>query len=269
MSIKQSIPLTSIPNARELGGYMTIDGRKVKDGVLLRTASLHGISDQDIRILTDSYHVQHIVDFRMEMELSKAEDPSVPGASYHHLDVIDMSAMDFKDEPAPDMTKLDMMQIIEFSLQSGMMNENMYIGFLSNEMGKRAYSEFFRILLGADPERAVLWHCTSGKDRTGIGAMLLLSALGADEKTIIEDYVLTNVYYASRIAGITQLLKSRGCDDAYIDQAILIFDAVNERYMQNAIDYLKKKYGSVTGYIRDELNISQDEINSLQGKYLI
>lgn len=268
MNDKQAISLKSIENARELGGYMTADGRTIKNGVLLRTANLHGISDEDIRILTDTYRIQHIIDFRMGMELSGAEDPPINGAQYHHLDVIDLSAMDIENGAAPDMTKLDVLQIIEFSLQSGMMNENMYIGFLASDLGKKAYSEFFNILLSADPDRAVLWHCTSGKDRTGLAAMLLLSALGADEETIIADYLLTNDYYAPRIAGMKQLLRSKGCDDAYIDRAILVFDAVNERYMRNAIAYLKKEYGSVGGYIRDGLNISQNEIEELKEKYL-
>ncbi|MBQ3265443.1 MAG: tyrosine-protein phosphatase [Ruminococcus sp.] len=269
MNLKHSIQLSSIQNARELGGYMAADGRKIKDGVLLRTANLHMISDEDIRMLTDTYHIQHIVDFRLGMELSGAEDPPINGAEYHHLDVIDLSAMDVENGAAPDMTKLDVLQIVEFSLQSGMINENMYTGFLANDMGKKAYSEFFRILLSADPERAVLWHCTSGKDRTGLAAMLLLSALGADEETIIADYLLTNDYYAPRIAGMKQLLRSKGCDDAYIDQAILVFDAVNERYLHNAIAYLKKEYGSANGYIRDGLNISQSEIEILKEKYLV
>lgn len=268
MNLKQSIPLKSIQNARELGGYLNADGRRIKDGVLLRTANLHGISDEDIRLLTDTYHVQHIVDFRLGMELSGAEDPPINGAEYHHINVIDISGMCAETGAAPDMAQLDAMQIIEFSLQSGMVNENMYIGFLANDTGKEAYSEFFRILLSADPERAVLWHCTSGKDRTGLAAMLLLSALGVDEETIIADYLLTNDYYAPRIAGMKQLLNSKGCDDAYIDRAILVFDAVNERYMRNAIAYLKKEYGSVVGYIRDGLSISQAEINSLKEKLL-
>lgn len=269
MNCKQAVFLKSISNARELGGYMTADGRTVKKNLLLRTAALHGISDEDIRILTDTYHIQHIIDFRMGIELSGAEDPPINGAEYHHLDVIDLSVMDMGNGAAPDMTKLDVLQIVEFSLQSGMINENMYIGFLANDMGKKAYSEFFRILLSADPERAVLWHCTSGKDRTGLAAMLLLSALGADEETIIADYLLTNDYYAPRITGMKQLLRSKGCDDAYIDRAILVFDAVNERYMRNAMAYLKKEYGSVVGYIRDGLNISQSEIENLKEKYLV
>lgn len=268
MSFMQSIPLNSIQNARELAGYRTADGKTVKSGVLLRTAALHGISDEDIRTLTDVYRVQHIVDFRMAMEIEAAEDPAITGTEYHHLDVIDPSVMEGLDAPQPDMTAVDLHQLIALCEQIGMLDENMYVGFLRSKTGKAAYAAFFRILLNTDPDRAVLWHCTGGKDRTGLAAMLLLSALGADEALIIRDYLLTNEYNAQRIAGTKQFLRAKGYDDAVIDKAILAFNAVDERFMRNALEYLKKEYGSVRGYIRDGLNISQEEIGSLKEKYL-
>ena len=269
MQLKQSIPVNSIKNARELGGYITSDGKTVKNGVLLRSASLNGASGEDIRLLRDKYRLQHIIDFRMEMELKNSADPMIDGAQYHHLNVIDMAQMIPDGAPEVDISALDPAQIAEITIESGMLNENMYIGFLNCDTGKKAFSEFLRILLYSDPDRAVLWHCTSGKDRTGLAAMLLLSALGADEELIVRDFLLTNVYYADRIEGTKQFLKTKGCDDAFTEQALLVFDAVDERFMRNAIGFLKKEYGSVVGYIRGGLKLSQDEIDSLKEKYLI
>lgn len=268
MNLKQSIPLNSIRNSRELGGYITADGKTVKKGVLLRTASLNGISEEDLRTLTEVYRIQHIIDFRMPMELTGAKYPEISGAEYHHIEVIDPSFMEGADVSGFDISKIDLIELITLAQQAGMLDENMYVLFLKTQTGKDAYSEFFRILLNADPERAVLWHCTSGKDRTGIAAMLLLSALGADEELIINDYLLTNVYNAQRIEGTRQYLKAKGHNDETIGKAILAFDAVDERFMRNAVEYLKKEYGSVIGFIRDGLNISQAEIERLKGKYL-
>ncbi len=267
--MKQSIPLKSIKNARELGGYTTTDGRKIKTGLLLRTAALGGISEQDVKILTDTYNLQHIVDFRMDMEIEKGADPEIDGAMYHHFDVIDLSLLSNDDAADFEVDTSDIIKTVEITIKSGFLNDNMYIGFLAADKGKNAYSEFFRILINSAPDRAVLWHCTNGKDRTGLGAMLILSALGADEDLIIEDYLLTNEYFADRIESTKQLLKSKGLDDDYITQALLVFDCVDKQYMINAMAYLKKTYGSVMGYIRGGLNITEDEINSLKEKYLI
>lgn len=269
MSLKQSIHLHSIQNARELGGYITADGKRIKNGVLLRTANLNGISDEDVRLLTDVYHLGHIIDLRMSMEISQASDPPINGARYHHLNVIDSSAFPTSEDEEDDDSKPDLAQSIAVSEQIGAFDGRMYIGFLSSHTGKKAYADFFRVLLETDPDRAVLWHCTSGKDRTGLAAMLLLSAFGVDEETIVEDYMLTNQYNADRIDATKQELKEQGCDDAFIQKAILVLAAVDELAMRKAMAYLKKEYGSVIGYIRDELNISQAEIDSLKARYLI
>lgn len=267
MNPKHSISIKSIHNARELGGYRTVDEKTVKSGLLLRTSALNGISDEDIRLLTDVYRVEHIIDFRMTMEMIGTGDPPINGAQYHHLNVIDLSSLP-PQEPEMDISSFDVVQIVEMSEQFGMLDENMYIGFLMTETGKRAYADFFRILLDAAPDRAVLWHCTGGKDRTGLAAMLTLSALGVDEETVMKDYLLTNEFNAQRIAGTKQHLKAQGYDDALIKKATLVFDAVDERFMRSAFAWMKKEYGSVLAYIKDGLNISQNEIEKLKEKYL-
>ena len=265
----QSISLNSIRNARELGGYPAADGRTVKKGVLLRTAALYGISDEDTCRLTDTYRLEHIIDLRMPMEIAGAADPAIKGAQYHHLDVLDEKALSDQGGDDFDLQSLDVVQLVAISEQSGMLNEYMYIGFLTSPFGKKAYSEFLDILLSADPDRAVLWHCTSGKDRTGLGAMLLLSALGVDESVIIDDYLLTNTFNAPRINATRQHLESKGYDPALIEKAVVMYDAVNGQYMKNVLAFLKKNYGSVTDFIRGELHKSLSEINSLKEKYLV
>ncbi len=265
--MKQSIPLKSVANARELGGYFTTDGKTVRSGILLRTGNLNNITAEDIQTLKDQYRLSDIIDFRMEMEMSGYEDPVIGGVTNTHLDVIGDLEFDQQQIPDIDINKLDIIQLVKMSEQMGMLDDKMYIGFLSADSGKKAYSQFFRILLAAEPDRAVLWHCTSGKDRTGLAAMLLLSLLGVEESVIMEDYMLTNEYNAPRIEGTKKYLKSRGCDEALTEKAALVFDAVDRRFMENAIAFLKEKYGSVLGYIRSELNISEREIVLLKDKY--
>ena len=85
------VELTSVRNARELGGYRTADGMTVKSGVLLRTGRLDDISDEDKYILQNQYHVSDVIDFRMDMERVKTNFPD--GAEYHHVDIIDDSRL--------------------------------------------------------------------------------------------------------------------------------------------------------------------------------
>ena len=259
----------SIDNSRELGGYTSSDGRKIRSGVLLRTAKLDAISDEDIRILRDKYRLQDIIDLRMEVERIGADDPEIDGARYSHLDVLDFSDMMPEDAEQADINGFSLPEIVELMTQTGMLTDKMYIGFLMNKKGYDAFSGFFRILLEADPDRAVLWHCTSGKDRTGLAAMLLLTALEVDEETIVSDFILTNEYNASRIEATRKYLTAQGCDNELIQKGLLVFDMVDESFLRTAMNYLKKEFGSVKGYITDALNITEDEINSLKEKYLV
>ena len=256
MELMQSIPLDSIQNARELGGYTMTDGSVIKKGLLLRTAKLSGISNEDIDRLVNRYRVSDIVDFRNAFEMPGFEDPAIPGAVYHQTDVMTLPDGLSDDDMAFDMNNVDFKQLIPM------------LDMIEGDKGVKGFGDWLRILLNADPDRAVLWHCTSGKDRTGLSAMLILSALGADEKLIMNDYLLTNTYNAKRIAGLRMILRQKGMDDESLKKAALAFEAVDELFMRRSLEHLNSAYGSVVGYIRNRLGLSESDIESLKAKYL-
>ena len=85
----QSIGLEEIVNARELGGYVGADGRKVKRGVLLRTGALSEISEADRRRLLEQYHLTDIIDFRTSFECDAAPDPEMDGVVCHPIRILE------------------------------------------------------------------------------------------------------------------------------------------------------------------------------------
>lgn len=267
--LKQAIDLAGISNARELGGYAVGD-KNIKKGVLLRTGSLVGASQDVLKKLRDEYGVRAVADFRMSDERQNSPDPEIAGVKNIHLPVIEI-----EDYPVPDPAlfeeymKLrgDRMKLFELSYESGMLGPDIYVNFLLGERGKKAYREFFRILLETD-EGAVLWHCTDGKDRTGCAAMLLLSALGADRETIMRDYLLTNEYNAAQIEAVRSKVSAYPMPPEKLEALLFMCGAVVESYMTNAIVTLNEKYGSAAGYLRDELNVDKAEIGELKAKYL-
>lgn len=268
--LKQAIDLPGIENARELGGY-AVGGKMIKKGVLLRTAGLGGASQETIDKLQKDFGVQTVIDFRMTGERYAGPDPEIPGARNIHLPVIETEDYPVKaDQKMIDEYKSrDRMKLFEMAYAAGMLGPEQYIIFLLGERGRKAYREFFRILLENDPDTgAVLWHCTDGKDRTGCAAMLLLAALGADRETIIEDYMLTNEYKAAQIEAVKQKTASYPMPQEKLDALLFMSGAVVERYMTNAIDTLTEKYGSIEGYLREALNVGAPEIKELRNKYL-
>ena len=152
-------------------------------------------------------------------------------------------------------------------LEAGVISDQMYVEFLQGEIGKNGFSEFFRVLLEAPEGSAVLWHCTNGKDRTGVAAMLLLGVLNVDEETIMEDFLLTNVFFEKEISAMREQLGAYIEDETLLEEILVTGRGVYAPYMQNAIDYIKENYGDIPGYVKAELGLTDEEIAKLQSLY--
>lgn len=100
------------------------------------------------------------------------------------------------------------------------------------------------------------------------GAMLILSALGVPEETIIKDYLLTNEFNAEKIAGERKLLESKGIEEDKFDLYMMGMDEVFPELMTNVLDWMKDEYGSPVEYIKKELGVSEADIKTLKDKFL-
>lgn len=271
--LAQSIGLESVGNARELGGYACENGRVVKSGVFLRTAALAGAAEEDIRRLKEDYHLSVVIDLRMTSEVEGAPDPEIDGVRNLHLGIIDEEAMEKKRQSltAEDMEGIDpnnSLDRLKLAVKLGVIGDQMYVNFLCGDQGKESYARMFSELLELPEGEALLFHCTQGKDRTGCAAMLILSALGVDEETILYDYVLTNTFNAQRIEAEQQMLEGMGVEESEFDLYMTAMDQVDPQYMVNALEWMKDNYGSVLGYITGELGVTEAQIEQLRDKYL-
>ena len=114
-----------------------------------------------------------------------------------------------------------------------------------------AFRGFFKALLDLQEDRAILWHCTDGKDRTGCAAMLVLFALGADRETVMHDYMPTKVYNTEILETIRRRVAPLGMSDEKLNALLFMSGGVAETYMDNAIEALNRECGSVQGYLRN------------------
>lgn len=149
-----------------------------------------------------------------------------------------------------------------------LLSNTLYADFLRSERGKAAYRAFFRLLLDLPENRAILWHCTDGKDRTGLAAMLLLTALGASWETVMEDYLLTNVWNEKKLAAARAWVEHSSLEPELWEMVIFGAGGVAEIYMNNARKALEEDYGSVEGYLAQALGVGEDERAILRGKFL-
>ena len=258
--------IEGLKNARQLGGYIGTDGRKVRDGLLIRTEGLDKLSEEAAAELANQYSIQYVVDFRMGYERDAAADKEVPGAENEWISVYEMDMTDPENVALMKrIAELDgaFQKSAEYA-KTGKL-ATLYTEILLSEAGQKGYARFFDILL--DAEGAVLWHCTYGKDRTGVAAALVLYALGVDEDTIMEDFLLTNEVYRESIAKTEAGLKAAGYDDAVVAEAQAMAGVKGE-YLKAAFDAVKEEYDSVEDYIRNQLGVSDEALSQLREKYL-
>ena len=262
--------METLGNARELGGYPSNDGRKVKRGLLLRSAKPCGASAADIQRLSEDFNLATIIDFRMSYERALEPNPAIPGVKDVWCPIIDEDLLraNISADDSTLQRKLTTLERLKIAVDTGIVGENMYVNFLSGEQGKKGYTIFFKELLALPDGKSLLFHCTQGKDRTGLGSMLILSALGVDEKTIMQDYLLTNTFNAPLIEKERAMLAQYNLSSEQEKMYLAAMDFVSENFMQNALDYLKENYGSVLGYIKKELGLTESDIDRLKKKFL-
>lgn len=272
--MKNIITLPGVKNARELGGYGA-GGSTVRTGALIRSGALDRAAPEAADILRDKYRLQAVVDFRMQVKRAAAPDVEIDGARNIGAPVIEMedyAAM----AGSPDMLKLykanaaDKRAVFEMAYEYGMLGPQIYLSFLFGERGKRAYREFFRVLLDSDPDKgAVLWHCDDGKDRAGLAAALLLSALGADRATIMEDYLLTNELNAPVLEAIRREYAPYKMPPEKLDAMLFASGGVFDYYLDGAFAALDTKCGGAEGYLRGALGLADGDFALLREKYLV
>ena len=266
----QTINMRSISNARELGGYKTIDGKTVREGVLLRTGALTDISREDAEALIERYNLAAIIDLRAGYELAEEPEPVLDGVAQYNFKIMDEQMMAQRAAGIYQVLKdpnVDPVTRMTAILEAGVISDQMYVEFLQGETGKAGFRDFFRILLETPEGSSVLWHCTNGKDRTGVAAMLLLGVLNVDEETIMDDFMLTNAFFTEEISAMREQLSRYIKDEAMLDELLVTGRGVHAPYMQNAIDYIKENYGDIPGYVKTELGLTDADIVKLQTLY--
>ena len=247
------LPMDGSHNTRELGGYKTTDGKTIKWGKLFRSDKLSDISKTDQAYL-QNLGIKKIVDFRSEQE--KAEDPNIipTGISYVEMPISVDGAMRSKIEAV-------LKGETDREVQSFLIDANKE--FVTNYAD--VYENFLRGLI--DEDAPTLFHCTAGKDRAGFAAAITLIALGVSKEDVINDYMKTNAFTQERIEEILDQIELMSLyqSDVEILRPLL---GVEQIYIETAFRTAEDKYGSLENFIRDGLNISDEDIQKLRNKFL-
>lgn len=258
----QLIGITSGRNFRELGGYQTLSGKTVKMHKLLRTGNLADLSPFDLAYLKD-YGVKYVIDFRSQDEVNRQPDRIPEGAKYIYDPVFseDLTNSSKSINDLDNQSKND----ADFGFNHMLYA---YEDMIRSDSAQKAYRKFFEELLINDkPGESLIFHCTAGKDRTGFGALLILTVLGVPLQTIKQDYLLTNVTIKDFVDGMVKREKEQG-KNANTLQSIRDIQSVHPEYLDHAIKVMTDDYGSINNFLREVLQLSSAEIMDLRRIYL-
>ena len=250
------VPLDGGINFRDLGGYETTTGEKVRWRKLFRCGHLADLSEADIRVL-QQLGISQVHDFRRLDE--QDSNPSQP-----------LQAIFINDY---DMTLGSLARFWEL-LHAGQMSGNraheLVVDGYRNGIDEVAphYRRLFQALLD-NCERSTLFHCSAGKDRTGLAAALILSALGVSREQVIEDYLLTREHFDvdALIAKVEGHLRRAAVSD-WEREWLLPFCSVHEDNIEAFFDGISRLYGSVDNYLGSALGVDEEQRRLLREAYL-
>lgn len=265
------IILSGAPNARDLGGIETMDGRVLKSGRLIRSGMLSRLDDNDISYLKNT-GLRTVVDFRTLAERLQKPDRLPEGTEYIICPILEDKAEgitrdkpETEDEEAQRTVKMAQ-RLMERDPDGAAQMRSLYPVMVTLEHSVQHYRQFFEILLRHE-EGALLYHCTMGKDRVGTATALILSALGVSRETIFTDYLITRTRCAPGTERLVNNCK-RYTDDAATLEFIRTLDTVQEDFLGAALDAIEDNYGGMDNFLREQMALDGEKLARLRELYL-
>ena len=256
------IELASLPNLRDIGGYATRDGGRVRMGRLYRSTELGRLTDQDLETF-GRLGIRTVFDLRTEAE-RQAEPDRLPDGT--QLVVCDVLADSQQTAPAQLEAILTDPSVADRVLGGGRaaeLFEQAYRDIVSLPSALAAYRRMFTSLLD-DAHRPALLHCTTGKDRTGWGAAATLTLLGVSEADVRADYMITNRDLLPALQPYFDRFAAAGGDAALLTPVL----GVESRYLDAALDELRSRFGTIENYFAQGLGIDADGQRTLRAIFV-
>ncbi|QBJ95384.1 tyrosine-protein phosphatase [Rhodococcus sp. ABRD24] len=255
-----SIPILSVPNLREIGGYRTREGATVRFGRFYRSTDLSKVTADDAARLAELGLVT-VFDLRTLSERDVAPDRAPMSAREVPLDVL-------ADKVGGSMVA---------QMRALMEDPSILRRYLGDEQAMDLFRQTYRDLIVlpsalasyrgmfthlAEPEALpALVHCTTGKDRTGWATASLLLLLGVDEDDVFHDYLLTNEQLLPSFKQVFDKFAAAGGDPTMLELVL----GVRAEYLQTALAQMRQSFGSIEGYFTEGLGIDasgQDTIRT-------
>jgi protein-tyrosine phosphatase len=258
------LDLKKLINTRDLGGIPTQDGKRIVSGKLFRSGKLYNLPLETLTKLK-AMGISTVIDMRIDTEINEYPDTIPEGVTYIRLPIICTATIGITQDKKMVHTMIAESKRIkkEFGTADNYM-KSMYNIILFSEESRTTLKKFFDILI--NEEGGVLWHCSAGKDRAGIGAMLIEGLLGVSDELIIADYVASQ-----RLQRKKRIWQKVGLWIVPIPprlrKILLVMMNAKRIYIESALEEIKEKYGNITEYCKQALSLTDEQVTLLRNKY--
>jgi protein-tyrosine phosphatase len=226
---ERHIPFEASFNFRDVGGYETVDGRRIRWGAVFRSDTLHRLTTADLERALE-LGVRTVIDLRSTDELTQwGRFPGTDRVDFHHLPLFEQDALPYEPLGPDDPEPPEGMGYIEMALA-----------------GRTALATALRVIAKGD--HAAVFHCAAGKDRTGILAALLLSTLGVPDEIIAADYQISEEALKPSFAWAEENDEAMAAELA---QLAPWMHQSRPEVMHAFLDMLREHHGSIDGYLVD------------------
>ena len=232
--------LQGASNFRDIGGYRSANGRRVRRGQIFRSDHLAGLTSEDLARLA-SLGIGHSLDFRGAAECA-ATPYDIPG--------VQRVALTIEPTVIARMQALVAQGVVPTAEETVELMRETYRDFVNRNAD--TYGRFMKHLL--EQPTPQVFHCTAGKDRTGFAAALVLSALGVDRATIEHDYLLTNQLYKRDAR-----LEGQGHP-----HVMKVLWQVQPEFLHAAFEAVDAQHGGMTDYLHGAIGLTPQELAELQ-----
>lgn len=251
LKTEKQLEIKKVTNFRTIGNIKNIDGRILKEGKFYRSAHLHKLKKKSFKTF-ENLGIKEIIDLRNSKEISQK-----PNLILQNVDYKNYSAFEDEGDQLNQAKKL----VLQGKVKGSDADQRMldfYKIYATENPGiiKKIIHEIL------DSENPVLYHCTAGKDRTGIITALILTILKFDRETIDNDYLLSNNYRKQLVQKRLHLANNLHFLYPKMDLNVIEkLSWVEKDYLKAAFLEINKKYGSIDIYIHQNLGISENKRN--------
>lgn len=228
---EKHLPMEGGYNFRDLGGIKTKEGRYTKWGKLFRADELSNLTESDLKYLT-SIPITSVIDFRAQSETKRSPDRLPPTVHFTYPMAITPGNLSNEGIQA---------NLLKTNIDSHMKHMNRLL--VSDPACVRAFRIFFAIVQN-NLSAPLIFHCSAGKDRAGMATALVLFALGVDEETVMQDYLMSKIYLSDKYSAFI----------AKYPRAESIF-TVKRMFLQAGINQIKRDHGSIMNFLTKELKV--------------